>query len=145
MAYFGRMAENIYVIMIFCGLLTMMAPHIYDTALPVNGDSLTISSVKRLDLKTVRGMVRVALKKAGLRDCVAVVGTDGTGVSRGWHIGFYEKRFTNAEKLVISESLDGLRVTMDLGSKEYFVRWGIHNASQYIRSHEEVTECVRIR
>ena len=122
-----------------------MAPHTYDTALPVKGDSLTISSVKRLNLKTVRGMVRVALKKAGLRDCHAVMATDGAGIARGWHIGFYDKCFTDDEKLVISESLDGLRVTMDLGSKEYFVRWGIHNASQYIRGHDFVTECVKIR
>jgi hypothetical protein len=123
----------------------MMAPHPYDTVLPVNGDSLTISSVKRLDLETVRGMVRIALKKAGLRGCDAVMATDGDGNGRGWHIGFYEKCFTDAEKLVITMSLDGLRVKMDLGSKDYFVRWGIHNASRYIRNHDFVEECVTIR
>ena len=131
--------------MINCELLMTMAPHPYDSVLPINGDSLTISSARKLNLKTVRGMVRVALKKAGLRGCIAVMATDCEGKAHGWHIGFYEKRFTDAEKLLIDESLEGLLVSMDLGSKDYFVVWGIQNASQYIRGHEVVTECVKIR
>jgi hypothetical protein len=119
--------------------------HAYDISLPINGSSFTVSTAKVLTFAQLHGMVRLAMKKAGLANVSGVFATENIyGKGRGWHISLYDKVLTEEQKRVIEEWLEGFRKRLDLGSSEYFIEWDIFSASRYVRRHGYTSECTRI-
>lgn len=114
------------------------------TLLPaIVGTCFTVASAKPLCFKAVRGIFRCCLKRAGVQNVIACFATDGIGNQNGWHVGLYDRTLDDNEKRIVAEGMEHFRKRLKIGGDVFF-RFDVHNASSYLRGHEEVLEVVRI-
>lgn len=102
-------------------------------------DIFTVSGRVNLSLKRIKGIIKLAVKKAnGMRvPTNAYFFGDNSSKekeSRSWHVAV-TRELTEKERYWIEKLFNDISQKANLGSKKYFFKWGVKNKDGYLEKH----------